>query len=258
MNNPRNQFSDSTTNIGSGVTFNEGLRQYMLGVYNYMGLGIAATAMIAFAFVNYFQQDIQALYTWYSNPLAQWGPAIAVIAMGFFGPRVIFSASKPVAHAIYWGYVALWGLIVGPTVTIYMINPASGAVDFAMASLVYEAFFITAALFGAVSLWGYTTKKDLSGWGQFLMMATIGLIIAVVANVLIFKSGMLGLIISAISVVTFSAVTAWETQTIKRLYAEGHEESNSRASILGAFMLYGSFVVLFLNILRLLSALRGD
>jgi uncharacterized protein len=246
MNNIRKQFSDGFSATQTGVAYNEGLRKYMLGVYNYMGLGIAATALVAMVFV----QNPELTMLVVGNPLGVWLPFIAILGIGWVGPKIIFSGSQIAAHGIYWAYVAVWGLLIGPYVGIY-----AGA---GMANIVYEAFFITAALFGALSLWGYTTKKELSGWGTFLGMAVMGLLIAIVANALIFKNGMMSVIISSLVVLVFSAVTAYQTQSIKRLYADGHEGANARASIFGAFSLYGTFATLFLHILNLLSRLRGN
>ncbi len=246
MNNIRKQFSDGFSTTQTGVAYNEGLRKYMLGVYNYMGLGIAATALVAMVFAQ--NQELSIFMR--TSAIGIWLPFIAILGLGWVGPKIIFSGSQIAAHGIYWAYVAAWGFIIGPVVGIY-----AGA---GMANMVYEAFFITAALFGSLSLYGYTTKKDLSGWGKFLFMATVGLVIAIVANFLIFKSDMMSIIVSSLVVLVFSAITAYETQTIKRLYAEGHEGANARASIFGAFSLYGTFAVLFLHILNLLSRLRGD
>ena len=243
MNQPRNQFD--SVYAQSGATYNEGLRKYMLGVYNYMGLGIAATALVAMMFT----QNPDMIRFVLGSPLGIWLPFIAILGLGWVGPRVIFSGSQMAAHAIYWAYVAAWGLIIGPVVGIY-----AGA---GMANMVYEAFFITAAVFGSLSLYGYTTKRDLAPLGKFLFMATVGLIIAIILNFLIFKSDLMSVIVSSLVVIVFSAMTAFETQMIKRLYKDGQEHVNARASIFGAFALYGTFATLFIHILNLLSRMRS-
>ena len=221
---------------GAGVAYDEGLRKFMLGVYNYMGLGLLATAIVAYAMMNNPELARAAQGTFFI-------PFIGIIAIGFIGPRFIYSSSPVVAHAIYWTYVALWGWLIGPTVASY-----TGA---GMATEVYKAFFITATVFGSVSLYGYTTKKDLAPMGKFLFMAVVGLLIAIVLNFLIFKSGLMSFGISALVVIVFSALTAYETQMIKNMYHE--QADNNRASIFGAFMLYGSFVTLFIHILNILG-----
>jgi len=238
--NDFNQYS-STTRTGEGLAVDEGLRSYMLGVYNYMGLGLAATALIAMLFI--------------SNPALSAAvgsmsfiPFIALIGVGWFGSKMIFtSGSRAVAHGIYWLYVALWAVLIGPMVAAYV-----GA---GLAQMVYQAFFITAAMFGATSLYGYTTKRDLSGMGGILMMIGIGLLIALVVNWFMGITW-LSLLISFAVVIFMAVVTAFETQMIKNLYREGAGEANARASIFGAFALYGSFVTMFIHILNILGIMR--
>jgi FtsH-binding integral membrane protein len=222
------------------LAYDEGLRKYMLGVYNYMALGIAATALIAFAFIQN-PQWIQAMV-----PI-RFLPFIGVLAMGWFAPKLIFSGSRNVALGAYAGYVALWGLLIGPAVGLY--------VGLGMATDVALAFFIAASIFMAMSLFGYTTKKDLSPMGRFLFMAGIGFLVLIVANFFIQSTGFSFLISSGV-ILFISAVTAYETQMIKNLYAQGAGEQNERAAIFGAFALYGSFVTLFIHILNLLGIMR--
>jgi FtsH-binding integral membrane protein len=134
---------------------------------------------------------------------------------------------------------------------LFAFNQAGAAIE------IYRAFFITAAVFGSMSLFGYTTKRDLSGWASFLFMATIGLLIAIIVNVIFFQSTMMSLVTSSLVVLVFSALTAFETQRVKSLYSEG-SDMNARASVLGALLLYGSFVVLFIHILNILGIMRND
>jgi len=222
------------------VAFDEGLRKYMLGVYNYMALGIAGTALIAFFFLT--------------NPAAlqfaaglQFIPFIALIGLGWFAPKLIMGGSRPVAFGAHAAYVSLWGVLIGPMIALYV-----GA---GLAGMVAQAFFITASLFLSMSIYGYTTKKDLSGWGRFLFMASIGLLIAIVVNFFL-GSELLSFLVSSAVVLVFSAVTAYETQMIRNLYQQGAGEANERAAIFGAFALYGTFVTLFIHVLNLLSIMR--
>lgn len=221
----------------------QGLRSYMMGVYNYMALGVAATAVITMAVA----QSPAAMETVQSM---KWVFFIAIIGMGFLAPRLIFSSNPAVAHGAFWGYVGLWGLAIAPMVGTYLaIDP----------SLVYRAFLITAVTFGATSLAGYVTKRDLSGMGAFFMMASIGIIIAMLVNVFIFQSSMFSLITSVVTVLLFAGVTAYETQQIKEMYVEGDAPGVARGkSIFGAFMLYGSFITLFIHILNILGIMRSS
>ena len=221
----------------------EGLRSYMLGVYNYMALGVAATGIITLAVAL----SPAALATVYS---LKWVFFIAILGMGFFAPRLIFSGNPAVAHGAYWLYVGLWGLAIAPMVGYYL------GID---ASMVTKAFLITAATFGATSLAGYVTKKDLSAFGTFFMMATIGIIIAMVVNVLFIQSTFMSLITSCFTVLIFAGITAYETQAIKEMYYEGDGTAVARSkSIFGAFMLYGSFVTIFIHVLNILGIMNSD
>ena len=233
------------TAVGTGarVDIDQGLRSYMLGVYNYMALGVAATALITLA-VMQSEVAIQAVYG------LRWVFFIGIIAMGFVAPRMIFSGNTAMAHGAYWLYVGLWGLGIAPMVYAYM----SIAPD-----IVVRAFLIAAATFGATSLAGYVTKRDLSGFGAFFMMACIGLIIAMLVNVIFLGSTMLSLIISCAVVLLFAGVTAYETQMIKEMYVEGDAKGIAQGkSIFGAFVLYGAFITLFIHILNILGIMRSN
>lgn len=241
MNDYRNQY-DGTVASRTGAAVDEGLRSYMLGVYNYMALAVAGTGLVSF-----FVAQNEALVFQIAGTPIMWVVFAGILGLGWFAPKVMFTGSKPMAHGMFWLYAGLWGVLIAPM--LYRFASAGAAVD------IYKAFFITATVFGSLSLYGYTTKKDLSGWASFLMMATVGLLIAIVANFLFFKSGMMSLITSSLVVLVFSAVTAYETQMIKSLYREGGA-SNERAAIFGAFALYGSFVTLFIHILNILGFMR--
>ncbi len=208
-----------------------------------MALGVAATAIITMA-VAANPAAMQAVYS------LKWLFFFAILGMGFLAPRLIFSANPAVAHGAYWGYVALWGLAIAPMVGTYLaIGP----------DIVYRAFLITAVTFGATNLAGYVTKRDLSGLGAFFMMASIGIIIAMLVNVFFFQSTMMSLITSIVTVLLFAGITAYETQQIKEMYVEGDTPGVARGkSIFGAFMLYGSFITLFIHILNILGIMRSS
>ncbi len=221
----------------------QGLRSYMMGVYNYMALGVAATAIITLAVAS----NDAAMATVQS---LRWVFFIAIIGMGFLAPRLIFSANPAVAHGAFWGYVGLWGLAIAPMVGAYLaVSPG----------MVTQAFLITSVTFGATSLAGYVTKRDLSGLGVFFMMASIGILIAMLVNVFFVQSSLMSLITSVVTVLLFSGITAYETQQIKEMYVEGDAPGVQRGkSIFGAFMLYGSFITLFIHILNIMGIMRGE
>jgi len=227
-----------------GLAIDQGLRQYMLGVYNYMGLAVAGTGLVSL----FVASNPALLQTIAAGPL-KWVAFAALLGIGFIAPRVIFAGSRAAAHGMFWLYAALWGVLIAPM--LYAFRVAGAEVE------VYKAFFITASVFGATSIYGYTAKKDLSAWSTFLFMASIGLLIAIVVNALIFKSPLMSLATSCLVVLVFSAVTAFETQMVKEMYREG-SATNDRASIFGAFALYGSFVTLFVHILNILGIMRND
>ena len=241
MNDLRRNYG-ATTARADGRVIDEGLRQYMLGVYNYMAIAVAGTGLVSLAVAS----NPSLVYTIAGTPL-KWVLFAAILGIGWFAPRVIFTGSKVAAHGLFWLYALAWGAMIAPM--LFAFNAAGAAQE------IYKAFFITASVFGATSLYGYTTKKDLSGMATFLFMASIGLVIAIVLNVLIFQSTIMSLITSGAVVLVFSAVTAYETQMIKEMYREGGG-ANDRASIFGAFALYGSFVTLFVHILNILGIMR--
>jgi uncharacterized protein len=228
---------------GARAEIDQGLRSYMLGVYNYMALGVALTAIIVMAVAA----SPAALATVYS---LKWVFFIATLGLGFFAPRLIFSGNTALAHAAYWGYAGLWGLMIAPMVGSYLaVRP----------EMVTQAFLISAATFGAASLTGYVTKRDLSGMAGFFFMASIGIVIAIIVNALFLQSSMFSLITSIITVLLFSGITAYETQMIKEMYVEGDSAGVAKGkSIFGAFALYGSFVTIFVHILNILGIMGGD
>jgi hypothetical protein len=239
---------------GTGVAYDEGLRSYMLRVYNYMALGVAGTAVVTLLMMN----NVALMRTVALGP-GKWILFAALLGLGFFAHKIIYSGSTFVAHGAYWLYAALWGALISPMVFAFFTKGAGG--------LVFQAFALTAITFGACSLFGYVTKRDMTGWGGFLSMATIGLLIVSLVSFFFITdpgtSKTVSFIISALVVLVFSAVTAWETQQIKDMYVNaasygGGENFVSRSAIFGAFMLYGSFVTLFTHILNLLGIMNAD
>ena len=242
MVNPNRSYM--TRSQAEVAQLDEGLRSYMLRVYNYMSLGVAFTGAIAML-VAMNPAMVQAL----SGGLF-WVLFIGILGLGWFAPKVMMTKSVAAAQACFWAYAALWGALLGPMFYAYL------AVD---PMLVPQAFFITAGTFAGMSLLGYTTKKNLAPMGAFLAMATIGLLIALLVNVFFIQSLGFELFLSIGVVLVFSGLTAYETQQIKNMYYEADgAEVQTRKSIFGAFMLYGAFVVMFIHILNLLAILRGE
>jgi FtsH-binding integral membrane protein len=230
------------TRVGAGAAqIDVGLREYMLRVYNYMSLGVAFTGVIAML-VAMNPAIMQAIV---GGPFV-WVLFLGILGLGFFAPRVMMTKSVGAAQACFWVYAALWGSLIAPY--FYMYTQGSIA----------QAFFITAAAFAGMSLFGYTTKKDLSAMGRFLVMASFGILIALVVNIFMQSSG-LHMVMSFIVPVVFAGLTAYETQQIKNWYYESDASDVShRKAIFGAFMLYGSFVTMFIWILQLVGVMRGE
>jgi uncharacterized protein len=239
--------------VRSSGAVDEGLRSFMLGTYNYMALGVAGTAAIVMLLVA----NPQIMAAVALGPM-KWVLFAGVLGLGFFAHKLFYSGSAVVAHGAYWLYCAMWGAMIAPMVYVFLSK--------GLAPLVGQAFFIAAATFAATSLIGYTTKKDMTGWGGFLSMASIGMIIAMLVSFFFITdpgtSKMVSLGISAVVVLLFSAITAWETQQIKSMYIHGANESGEaylkRSSIFGAFMLYGSFITLFVHILNILGIMNTE
>ncbi len=218
-----------------------GLRSYMLRVYNYMSLGVAFTGAIAMLVATNpnLVMTIASMF---------WVLFIAIIGMGWVAPRIIMSKSIAAAQAVFWVYATLWGLVLGPTIWMY------GQID---PMLIARAFFITAGTFAGMSLFGYTTKRNLAPMGAFLCMATFGLLIAMLVNVFFIQSTGFDWLISGGVVLIFSGLTAYETQMIKKMYYESDgADVTTRKAIFGAFMLYGSFVTIFIWLLSIMGVMR--
>lgn len=217
-----------------------GLRSYMLRVYNYMALGVAFTGIVALAVaINPGIMQAVAL-----GPM-KWVLFVGILGLGFVGPRIMMSGSIMAAHGAFWVYAGLWGALMAPMFALYTGDS------------VVRVFFITAAAFAGTSLYGYTTKRDLGPVGGFLAMSTIGILIALLVNVFLLQSPMFHLLLSIVVVLVFAGLTAYETQMIKQMYAEGDmAETATRKSIFGAFLLYGSFVTMFIWLLTLFGVAR--
>lgn len=212
----------------------EGLRAYMLRVYNYMTTGLALTGLVA-----YLVAATPSLYNAiYGTPLV-WVIMLAPLGVVLLLSARIHKMSFSAAQTTFWIYAGLVGLSLA---TVFVV--------FTGASIA-RVFFITAGTFAAMSLYGYTTRRDLSRLGSFLMMGLIGVVIAAVVNMFI-ASTMLQFLISVVGVIVFVGLTAYDTQAIKEMYLESDSsEVSGKKAVMGALRLYLDFINLFVMLLYL-------
>ena len=224
----------ATARVVERAVIDEGLRQYMLRVYNYMASGLALTGIVAFVVA----QNEALLQVIYGTPLI-WVVFLAPIGLVLLLRARINRMSATAVQAIFWIFATLMGISLASIFLVYEMPSIA------------RVFFITAGAFGAMSLYGYTTKRDLTGWGSFLFMGLIGIIIASVVNIFMVSSA-LHFAISVIGVLVFTGLTAYDTQKIKEMYAESDSTAiASKKSIMGALRLYLDFINLFIMLLHL-------
>jgi hypothetical protein len=239
--------------VDAGI--DQGLRSYMLKVYNLMGIGLLVTGLAALAILYVATTNDPAAavaqlpngkmltnvgVALYGSPL-RWVVMLAPLAAVFFLSFRIEKMSVAAAQTTFWVYAALVGLSLSSIFLVY--TPGS----------VVQTFFITAAAFGALSLYGYTTKRDLTAMGSFLFMGVIGIILASLVNIFL-QSSALQFAISAIGVLVFAGLTAFDTQQIKDMYYEGDSsDTYGRKAIMGALRLYLDFINMFMFLLQFLG-----
>ncbi|MFT6106059.1 MAG: FtsH-binding integral membrane protein [Rickettsiales bacterium] len=218
----------------SNATYDAGLREYMMKVYNKMGIALAISGVISFLVLN----SPSLMNMIYNTPL-KWVAMLAPLGFVFYFSAKINKISAKKAQTYLWVFASLMGISLAPI--LYMYTEASIA----------KTFFIAASLFGSMSLYGYTTKRDLTGMGSFLMMGLFGIILASIVNMFLNSSG-LDFAISIIGVLIFTGLTAYDTQRIKSMYYQmaGNAESIAKASTMGALSLYMDFINLFIMLLR--------
>ncbi len=216
-----------------------GLRRYMLQVYNYMASGLALTGIVAYVVAN-----TPALFNAiYGTPL-MWVVFLAPLGFIFFLSAKMRTMSFATAQTVFWLFAGVMGLSLASIFVVYTQTSIA------------RVFFITAGMFGAMSLYGYTTKKDLSGWGSLLFMGLFGIIIALVVNIFL-QSSALQFAISVIGVIVFTGLTAYDTQKIKEIYLVSDSEAvQGKKAIMGAVRLYLDFINLFIMLLHLLGQRR--
>jgi hypothetical protein len=205
----------------------------MLGVFSNMSLGLALSAVVA-----YFVGTSPELMSMFFSGPQKWVVMLAPLAVVFFISFKISSMSPSTALAWFFTYAGLTGLSLA---TIFAV--------FKMGSIA-NAFFSTSIMFGLMSIWGYTTKRDLTKMGSFLMMGVIGLLVVGLINIFL-QSSMLTLVISAISVIVFTLLTAFDVQNLREVYDEVDGDDRERAGIMGALSLYINFLNIFVSMLQL-------
>ena len=229
----------ATRGAAAATDIDVGLRQYMLRVYNYMSGGLALTGVVAYL-VGTNETMLQAIY---GTPL-RWVVMLAPLGFVLFFSVRINKMSAGAAQAVFWAFAAAMGLSLSYIFAVY-----TGA-------SITRVFFITAGTFAAMSLYGYTTKRDLTAWGSFLFMGLIGIIIAMVVN-LFLQSSALNFAVSVIGVLVFVGLTAYDTQKIKEMYIESDGAAvMTKKAIMGALNLYLDFINLFMMLLRLRGSMR--
>ena len=229
-----------------------GLRAYMLRVYNYMAAAVALTGVVAWlcfqnAVVTNEAGAITGLTSFGQMLLGGYTPIVLMLAtlgLVFFISFRIQRLQFTTALTLFMVYAGLLGVTLTPIFLVY-----TGA-------SITKVFFISAASFGALSLWGYTTQRDLSGMGSFMIMGLFGIIIASLVNLFLKSSG-LDFAISAIGVIVFAGLTAWDTQRIKEMYDRADDATSAgRKAVMGALSLYLNFINLFMMLLRLAGSRR--
>lgn len=219
------------------TSVDQGLRAYMIRVYNYMAIGLVITGLVGFATLNSGLMPVL-----FGTPL-KWVVLLAPLAMVMYLSFRVQTMSFASAQIAFWVFSALMGVSLTPIALVY-----TGA-------SIAKVFFITSAAFASVSLYGYTTKRDLTSMGAFMFMGLIGIIIASVVNIFLHSSA-LGFALSIIGVLVFTGLTAWDTQKIKAMYYQGNVATLGHSAIMGALQLYLDFINLFTSLLNLFGDRR--
>ncbi len=248
--NREKAFAKSTAT--QSVVWDEGLRAYMLKVYNYMATGVLLTGIIALisfklSAVTDSTGAIVSL-TSFGNTIFfsgwKWLVMLAPLGIVFYMSFGINKMSSSKAQTVFWVFAALMGLSLSWILMVYT------------STSIARVFFITSATFGAMSLYGYTTKRDLTKLGSFLFMGLIGIIIASLVNMFL-QSSMMYFVISILGVLIFVGLTAYDTQKIKNMYSASDTiEISGKKAIMGALTLYLDFINLFIMLLRLFGQRR--
>ncbi|HEU4967770.1 Bax inhibitor-1/YccA family protein [Sphingomonas sp.] len=227
------------SSVGARADYDAGLRSYMLSVYNYMASGVLLTGIVAllFASSSFIVPVLSSPLRW----LVMLAPLAFVMVMSFGINRI----SEGTLKTLFWLYAGVMGLSMA---SIFLVFTGTS---------IAQTFFATAAAFAGLSLYGYTTKRDLSGLGTFLIMGVVGILVAMVINIFLQSSAM-AFAISAIGVLLFAGLTAYDTQRIKSMYSYvSGTDFAGKAVVMGALQLYLDFVNMFMFLLQLFGARRS-
>ncbi len=217
---------------------NDGLRSYIIKIFNYMTLGLIGTASVAFLVMS----SPSLMNFFFGSQIMSWIVMLSPLAFVFYLSSRINSMSVEKGRLFFFLFAGIMGISMSMIFTIYPVGN------------IVQAFLIASGTFGGMSLYGYTTKRDLTGVGSFMYMGLIGVIIAGVVNFFV-GSSLMSFVISIITVVVFVGLTAYDMQKLKRMYSSvaGNKEAQERVAIIGALNLYLDFLNLFLAILRLMG-----
>ena len=221
--------------IRSKIAYDEGLRNFMLQVYNYMTFALALSGLVSIG-VSMVPALMAAIW---GTPL-KWIVMFAPLVMSLGFMFLVERMSSSTAKIFLFAFAAVMGLSLSSIFAIYK-----------MGSIIH-VFFISAATFGAASLYGYTTKKDLTSMGSFFIMGALGLVIAGVVNVFL-QSSAFAFVISVLAVLVFTGLTAYDTQQIKQTYDDAEGDEREKAGVIGALMLYLDFINIFVHMLQLIG-----
>lgn len=243
-----NQYGLNRTYASSvpNVTFDAGLRTYMLSIYNLMAVGLVITGVMAYLFGT--NERLMMSLVSYDLSTGRGGLSLlgyvvvfAPLAMAFFFGPMVNRLSVNGGRAVFAVYSALMGMSLSFIFQVYTDESIT------------RTFFVTAATFAGTSLWGYTTRRDLTGMGHFLVMGLIGLVVASLVN-LFMQSSAIMFATSVLGVLIFTGLTAWDTQKLKDAYSSHYgAEANSKMATMGALQLYLDFVNLFIYLLRFMG-----
>jgi FtsH-binding integral membrane protein len=229
------------TSVGTGAAaYDAGLRSYMLSVYNYRASGVLLTGIVALLFANSSAAPAILFGPSPLKYLIMFSPLAFVMVLSFGINRL----STTAAQALFWVFAVAIGLSMASIFFVYT------------GTSIAQTFFAVAAGFGGLSLYGYTTKRDLSGFGTFLIMGVVGLFVAMLINLFLQSPAMM-LAISAIGVLLFAGLTAYDTQRIKSMYAYvAGSDMMGKAVIMGALSLYLDFINMFMFLLQFMGQRR--
>ncbi len=223
------------------AAYDEGLRSYMLSIYNYMSSGVLLTGIVAILFA-WGGAESPAAWLAMNGGLLFWAVKLAPLAFILVMSFGLHKMSTATLQIVFWSFATVMGISMS---TIFLVYTGES---------IAVTFFATAGAFAGLSLWAYTTKKDISGWGSFLIMGVIGLIIAMVINIFL-ASETMAFVISGLGVLIFAGLTAYDTQRLKNDYQHLRgTEFMGKAVIMGAVSLYLDFVNMFMFLLNFLGS----